>query len=207
MSRVAIRTGAGCYERVPHEASVVNQDQVLELVWREISALAAIDAHFEAPGYDQQIFELALDSLSVGALSGSIRRETGVGLDIAALLVGDMRIRDLALSLTHKMETARPTSQAAESTQLFLKKPISETSVARGAGWSGSHRIAMPIVFVLSSPRSGSTLFQFILNTHSLIWGPQELLLIPFSTMGEWRQWLWDTAWAEGLIAAVLQVY
>src|SRR5689334_4624951 len=41
------------------------------------------------------------------------------------------------------------------------------------------------MIFVLASPRSGSTLLRVMLAGHSQLFSPPELNLLPFSTMGE----------------------
>ena len=41
------------------------------------------------------------------------------------------------------------------------------------------------VVFLLSSPRSGSTIFRLMLASHQQLFAPPELHLLPFQTMGE----------------------
>ena len=44
------------------------------------------------------------------------------------------------------------------------------------------------IAFVLSSPRAGSTLFRLMLDSHTRLFSPPELNLLPFRAMGERRR-------------------
>ena len=46
-------------------------------------------------------------------------------------------------------------------------------------------KVKGPFVIILSSPRSGSTLLQMMLNAHPLIFAPQELNLLTYETMHE----------------------
>ena len=46
-------------------------------------------------------------------------------------------------------------------------------------------KVKGPFVIILSSPRSGSTLLQMMLNAHPLIFAPQELNLLTYDTMHE----------------------
>ncbi|PCK07854.1 MAG: hypothetical protein COA42_12245 [Alteromonadaceae bacterium] len=46
-------------------------------------------------------------------------------------------------------------------------------------------KVKRPIIFLLSSPRSGSTISRLILGAHPQLFSPPELHLLPFSSMGE----------------------
>ncbi len=54
-----------------------------------------------------------------------------------------------------------------------------------GLGRGGLVEQDFAIGFVLGCPRSGTTLFRTMLNTHELLWAPGELSLAHFSTMSE----------------------
>ena len=120
----------------------------------------------------------------------------------------NMSIQEVASSIAEKVLGASLEREGPSEAEgpLFLSRHISQTSVAQGTAAEWPSSIAIPIVFVLNSPRSGSTLFQLILNTHPRLWAPQELHIIMFSTVGEWRQWLWGTVYVEPLIGAVLEL-
>lgn len=59
-------------------------------------------------------------------------------------------------------------------------------------------------VFVLSSPRSGSTLLRVMLAGHAALFSPPELHLLPFATMGERARFLDGTHLGEGLQRALM---
>ena len=63
-------------------------------------------------------------------------------------------------------------------------------------------------VFVLSPPRSGSTLFRVMLAGHPLLFAPPELELLSFDTLKERRAAFsgGDSFWLEGLIRAVMEL-
>ncbi len=65
-----------------------------------------------------------------------------------------------------------------------------------------------PAIFILSPPRSGSTLLRVILGGHSKIFSPPELYLWSFNTMKERRDKLSGrlSFFREGLIRAVMQL-
>ncbi len=61
-----------------------------------------------------------------------------------------------------------------------------------------------PMVFLLSSPRSGSTLLRVMLAGHPALFCPPELHLLPFHTLAERQTALADSYLGEGLQRAVM---
>jgi amino acid adenylation domain-containing protein len=64
-----------------------------------------------------------------------------------------------------------------------------------------------PALFVLSPPRSGSTLLRVMLGGHPALFSPPELELLSFNTMGERKAAFpgRDSFWLEGVIRAVME--
>jgi acyl transferase domain-containing protein/pimeloyl-ACP methyl ester carboxylesterase len=62
------------------------------------------------------------------------------------------------------------------------------------------------VVFVLSAPRSGSTLLRAMLAGHSRLFAPPELHLLPFESMREREQALASTHLGEGLQRAIMEL-
>lgn len=63
-------------------------------------------------------------------------------------------------------------------------------------------------LFVLSPPRSGSTLFRIMLGGHPALFAPPELVLLNYNTLGERRRALAserDNFWLQGLVRAVME--
>ncbi len=65
-----------------------------------------------------------------------------------------------------------------------------------------------PAVFLLSPPRSGSTLLRVMLAGHPRLFAPPELELLGFNTMDERREAFTgrDSFWLEGVIRAVMEI-
>jgi hypothetical protein len=84
------------------------------------------------------------------------------------------------------------------------------------AGWSDSWLpgrqygppLERPIVFVLSPPRSGSTLLCSMLGRHPRLYGAAELHLLPFDTMHTRKQYIGlENAWMRiGLLTALVDL-
>lgn len=62
------------------------------------------------------------------------------------------------------------------------------------------------LIFILSPPRSGSTLLRVMLAGHSALFSPQELYLAPFETMGGYDAYLQGTVLNMGLVGAIAEV-
>ena len=63
-------------------------------------------------------------------------------------------------------------------------------------------------IFILSPPRSGSTLLRVMLGGHPLLFAPQELELLSFDTLQERKATFTgrDSFWLEGAIRAVMEI-
>jgi amino acid adenylation domain-containing protein len=96
---------------------------------------------------------------------------------------------------------ARPATLRAEQLRELI--PPRTRHVGRAAGGKNS-----PAIFVLSPPRSGSTLFRVMLAGHPLLFAPPELELLSFDTLGERRAAFSgkDSFWLEGLLRAVMEL-
>jgi malonyl CoA-acyl carrier protein transacylase len=62
------------------------------------------------------------------------------------------------------------------------------------------------IIFIFSSPRSGSTLLRVMLAGHQSLFSPPELHLLPFNTMKERRDQLNHSYLGEGLQRALMEI-
>jgi amino acid adenylation domain-containing protein len=78
------------------------------------------------------------------------------------------------------------------------------------AGRASGHRTVnlKPTLFVLSPPRSGSTLLRVLLGGHPRLFAPPELELLGFETMRQRREMLSgrDRFWLEGVVRCVMQL-
>ncbi len=82
---------------------------------------------------------------------------------------------------------ASPTSEATTTQRLVKQK-------------------AGPMAFILSSPRSGSTLLRVMLAGNPALFSPPELHLLPFETLGDRKQQLGVSRLGEGLQRALMDL-
>ena len=92
-------------------------------------------------------------------------------------------------------------SSSPKSLEIFEKKSIPNSSPLA----SSSERLP-GIIFILSSPRSGSTLLRVMLAGHSSLFSPPELHLLPFNTMKERQEQFNASYLDEGLQKAFMEI-
>ncbi len=82
-------------------------------------------------------------------------------------------------------------------------KPLPPPTRSDSQAAAGKNR---PAIFVLSAPRSGSTLFRVMLNSHPGLFAPPELELLSFNTLAERRLAFSGSQsfWLEGTIRAIM---
>ncbi|MCA1568068.1 MAG: amino acid adenylation domain-containing protein [Acidobacteria bacterium] len=129
--------------------------------------------------------------------AGAVRRMTGENAPDAEVT-----------RLSHTPESATVPGGAARTHNLRAARmrELIRSRARRGRPAVGGKN--PPAVFVLSPPRSGSTLFRVMLAGHPLLFAPPELELLSFDTLGERRAAFsgGDSFWLEGLVRAVMEL-
>jgi acyl transferase domain-containing protein/alpha-beta hydrolase superfamily lysophospholipase len=161
---------------------------------------------------DCPLADLALDSLMVMEILNRIKKDLGIvvyprefygqpGLrDVAAYLARDLTcVQDSAASTSPGPATALQSSAAASSPTWVAADTARSAPHAAGAALP-------PIVFLLSAPRSGSTLLRVMLAGHPALFAPPELHLLPFETMSQRQHALASTYLGEGLQRALMEL-
>lgn len=166
--------------------------QVAQVLYRNEDAIA-IDRNFG---------ELGIDSIMMMELVNSIERDLGVRL-FPKELFDRPTIADLAPYLVSeivKLEKRGETQHAhagARSTSARLRPRL------RRIGPAVRNK---PAVFLLSAPRSGSTLLRVMLAGHPQLFSPPELHLLQYNTMREWHAGLGTSFLGEGLPRAWMEL-
>lgn len=155
----------------------------------------------EAIAIDRNFGELGLDSIMLMELVNSIERDLSVRL-FPKELFDRPTIADLAPYLVAEVakdesrsETATPVRSGRSSLPKVRLKKI------------GPAKRNEPAVFLLSAPRSGSTLLRVMLAGHPKLFCPPELHLLACNSMGEWKEGLGATYLSEGLQRAVMELH
>lgn len=139
-----------------------------------------------------------VEDLSVGEIADFVTRRLNGGAADAAPAPA------AAPATTRITEVADSERVSREKIERFRGSIAPRALVA-----DGTPRNA-PALFVLSPPRSGSTLLRVILAGNSRLFAPPELHLLPYNTMGERFRALsgeYTDHLLEGAVRAVMQVY
>jgi len=129
---------------------------------------------------DTLLVDAGIDSIAAFQLRNRIEEVIGVRLRNEDFL-DNMASLSIA-SLTHAVQTAdtqTPSGAGGQDTSFLY------TSVVKCTASQVPQKLQNPILFVLSSPRSGSSLLQLCLQANPSLYAGQELYLLQFDTMGE----------------------
>lgn len=151
---------------------------------------------------DQPFSEAGLDDVLAAELCLRMARDLGVRVFPREML-GSRTFRELArlvADITAPYQATRERLTLAEIDQ----RVTSHYDVASLAGAEASR--ADPILFILSPPRSGSTLLRVMLAGHSRLFSPQELYLGCFSDMAAHDRHLGGTVLNMGVIATIAEL-
>ena len=162
----------------PYVAPVSDFEARICDIWEE-------NLGFERIGLDDDYFELGGDSLTAVSLVNQIQAWVGETVHVTAVFE-ESTPRRLAAYLqqnyTAQTQAAEPVLTVSDITEFRQKLPhLRERVNPRGPR---NQRAA----FLLSAPRTGSTLLRAMLAGHPGIFAPPELALLSFNTLGERRQ-------------------
>ncbi len=190
-------------------------EHLLVEVWQEILGI-------ERVGLRDNFFELGGDSLRAALLINRLKERLGDFVYVVALFEAPT-VAALSAYLTEHyseavaralgVEEAEANTTGGERTE--LSRVVNASALAQvkeliGAASFPSTSITKnpPAIFILSPPRSGSTLLRVMLAGHPALFAPPELELLSFDTLTERRAALTGkySFWLEGTIRAVMEI-
>ena len=200
-------------------------EKALIALWQSVLPEAKI-------GIWDNFFELGGDSLKAAVLINQLQEKLGEVVWVAVLFD-----HQTVESLARYLETAYPGSvlnlvpeeeRAAEERRLqklnqqtariddariaVLRQHIARNSQLYKDVQVLTREIKQknkPAVFVLSAPRSGSTLLRVMLAGNPALFSPPELALLQFETLGDRKRAFLgrESGWSEGLLRAIMQIH
>ncbi len=173
-------------------------------------------------GIDEHFFDLGGNSIKAAIVINAVQEKLETLIHVVALFDAST-IADLSAYLrtryTHAVAQAFP--------ELSLHTGISSANEVKKIGpthiktfrdlippllplpheYISQHKNP-PAIFVLSPPRSGTTLLRVMLGGHPRIFSPPDLELLPFNTLQERKGNFTtrDSSWLEGTIRAIMEL-
>jgi amino acid adenylation domain-containing protein len=187
---------AGLWQRVLGVERVGVEDDFFDLGGNSLVGVTLIDRLQEALGEIVHVVVL-FDAPSVARMADHLRRQHPEGV---ARITGERPAAAAA-----DAEAAPPVDVEMVERVRALVRGMDRFTV--GDAGSGEPRNP-PAVFVLSAPRSGSTLLRVMLGGHPRLFAPPELELLSFDTLADRRRAFQgrDAFWLEGAIRAVMEL-
>src|SRR5215216_5487333 len=189
-----------------------NLERLLAEKWQEILGIKQIGIH-------ENFFELGGDSLRAALLIHKLQEELGDYIYVVALFeaptiatmaaylkeyypgaVAKVIVDEQAAARLTEVERPSRVNAAMvrETRDLIRTAPIQPALATKNP----------PAIFILSPPRSGSTLLRVMLAGHPQLFAPPELELLSFNTLAERREELTGkySFWLEGTIRALMEI-
>jgi amino acid adenylation domain-containing protein len=186
-------------------------EQFLLDCWRDVLG-------HEAVGPDDRVFDLGATSLQAAAFVNRVQRELGEFIYVVTVFTAPtVHAYAALLQREYPAAIARRFGVAATRTAGATQPRVDEAAVQRVDGavprfgpypsWRQG-RPNKPAVFILSPPRSGTTLLRVMLAGHSRLFAAPELQLLNFDTLPQRRASLAGVhaPWREGTIRAVMEL-
>ena len=182
------------------------QDELTKYLQQQLAEVFQIDS--QQLSLTENLVDYGMDSLMVMEVINKIQSDLQLML-YPREFYEHPRIQALAAYLLKEFEKVHGTLETIDETSSHSSGEaiadfkavvqIAETTMRE------SERLPGP-VFVLSSPRSGSTLFRVMLAGHPNLFSPPELHLLPFTSMAERNQELATSYFGEGLQRAFMDI-
>ena len=181
------------------------QDGLQTYLQQQVAKALGTDADIPV---HSNVMDLGMDSLMVVEILNACKRDLHL-----ALYPREFYERPVISALAQYLvgEVERVHAQPSDTTSV---EPATSPEIQTWA-WSSrqtTREYTQPdhrnpgIIFLLSSPRSGSTLLRVMLAGHPDLFSPPELHLLPFEAMAEWNQALGLSYLGEGLQRAFMEL-
>jgi acyl-CoA synthetase (AMP-forming)/AMP-acid ligase II len=205
-------TSASAGRPVFREPRTVLERTIAEL-WQEVLPSAPATRI----GLDDDFFDLGGDSLKAASIVNEIHRRWRKTVYVSAIFdaptIGSF---EAFLRKHHPAVIALMLGREAPTAEAFQGKQLSPEEIEAFRRSIRPHHLAPvagrrknpPMVFVLSPPRSGSTLLRSMLGGHSGLFAPPELYLLTFDTLADRKAWFSGSQrfQLEGNIRAIMEL-
>ena len=182
--------------------------------WREVLGI-------EEVGIYDDFFDIGGESLKGAILVNKLQQELGEMLQVVSIFdapniaaFADYLNKDCPDAVSRLLgnepqhEKAPAVIERIDSNKVAELRRLIRPLPPRAQCDSATASKNPPAIFILSSPRSGSTLLRVMLGGHRLLFAPPELELLSFNTLEERRAAFSgrESFWLEGAIRAVMEI-
>ncbi|HZS34488.1 MAG TPA: AMP-binding protein [Methylomirabilota bacterium] len=194
----------------PEAAPATPVAKMLGEIWSRVLQVPRIGIH-------DDFFDLGGDSLKAASVVNELQQRWGGTVYVAALfdaptLAGfeghlQRHYPEVVMRMLGQYVQSRAPVAASRMDPLNVTRL--RRAIARPPGVPSTTRPRNPpAVFVLSPPRSGSTLLRAMLGGHSRLFAPPELYLLPFRTLADRKAWFSGSQrfQLEGNVRAVMEL-
>ena len=190
------------FARLLETPSDRREAMVTSYLQQQVAKVLQLDG--ELPSIEENLIDRGMDSLMVMEGINQIQQDLQLML-YPREFYERPNITTLAKYLVSEFEEVHGSLKQEESTN--PEKVISQFRAIVDSLQVGiqSDRFKNPI-FILSSPRSGSTLLRVMLAGHSELFSPPELHLLPFENMAQRQEELDLSYFGEGLQRALMEI-
>jgi len=187
-----------------------NLERLLAEKWQEILGVRQIGIH-------ENFFELGGDSLRAALLINKLQEELGDYIYVVALFeaptiatMADYLKEYYPGAVAKVIVDEQAAAQKVEQPSRINAAMVTEARELIGTASTPPPPATKnpPAIFILSPPRSGSTLLRVMLAGHPHLFAPPELELLSFNTLAERREELTGkySFWLEGTIRALMEI-
>ncbi|WP_030006270.1 fatty-acyl-[ACP] elongase/decarboxylase Ols [Picosynechococcus sp. NKBG042902] len=199
-SAEAVPPTASIFDKLINLEASQRADYLLDYLRRSVAQILKLEID-QIQSHDS-LLDLGMDSLMIMEAIASLKQDLQLML-YPREIYERPRLDVLTAYLAAEFTKAHD-SEAATATAAI---PSQSLSVKTKKQWQKpDHKNPNPITFILSSPRSGSTLLRVMLAGHPGLYSPPELHLLPFETMGDRHQELGLSHLGEGLQRALMDL-
>ncbi len=190
------------FEQLLEKSSAQREAMLTSYLQQQVAQVLQLDG--ELPSIEENLVERGMDSLMVMEGMNQIQQDLQLMLyprefyerprlkDLAQYLLAEFEQVHGSLLSEPEPDLVSPEQAIADFRAVVDNLPLQPDS--------------KPPVFLLSGPRSGSTLLRVMLAGHSELFSPPELHLLPFKHMAERQEELALSYFGEGLQRALMEI-
>ncbi|MEW6732939.1 MAG: amino acid adenylation domain-containing protein, partial [Acidobacteriota bacterium] len=192
----------------PYVAPRTTLERYLAEQWQKVLGIDRV-------GIDDNFFELGGDSIRAAILINRLQTEIDKYIYIVAIFDAPTIAGLAQYLLKHYPNTICKIERAAKTCEESVEEKIDNSQVAQLRQLIRAMPVQRiegsknpPAIFILTAPRSGSTLLRVMLGGHPLLFAPPELELLGFNLLAERKAAFAGrhNLWLEGTIRAIMEL-